>query len=426
MNNRNNLIFIVLLLIFPSLLYADSSEEATKLVVRFGNYLNSWSRNPGDIEARDGLKLICNNGQNMRVADRLALEKCTTTDDNTILLGSYLRIFEDRHNEKIDYIIYNPKVEKVATKYATDNTNIISVVADVEVKSASLNYMMKNVFYIKDNKICFIGDYAKETAKTSKEILKTQSSTSKDSSQKYPERLTFTVKGVSFDMIYVEGGIFMLGVSPWQHPDFHMHKPAFPIKLSGYYISETVVTEDLRGVVVDEDYSVKKRRAKEQYPAAFSSERPIQYFIDALNYLTHKKFSLPTDAQWEYAARGGNKSKNFKYSGSNNIDSVGWPLYSNRERNHRYFPVKKKCPNELGIYDMTGNIVELCHYCDYTRDTIQAQIDPPISLNGFIYSFRGYPKTVDAVSTSTDLRTSTIGYCTSGYPAVGLRLVLIP
>ena len=151
-----------------SFVSANTNDNAIKLVTKFGHYIGAWTRNPGDIEARDGLKFICNNGQNMRVADRLALEKCTTTDDNTILLGSYLRIFEDRHNEKIDYIIYNPKVVKVATKYATDNTNIISVVADVEVKSASLNYMMKNVFYIKDNKICFIGDYTREIVKTPK------------------------------------------------------------------------------------------------------------------------------------------------------------------------------------------------------------------------------------------------------------------
>ena len=161
-NKEKHIISVFLIYLFStSFVSANTNDNAIKLVTKFGHYIGAWTRNPGDIEARDGLKLICNNGQNMRVADRLALEKCTTTDDNTILLGSYLRIFEDRHNEKIDYIIYNPKVENVATKYATDNTNIISVVADVEVKSASLNYMMKNVFYIKDNKICFIGDYAK-------------------------------------------------------------------------------------------------------------------------------------------------------------------------------------------------------------------------------------------------------------------------
>lgn len=157
-------LLFTLCLVSSLVINATTPQEALDIVTNFNYYMSVWSRNPGDIEARDGLKLICNNGQNMRVADRLALEKCTTTDDNTILLGSYLRIFEDRRTEKIKYIIKNPKVEEVATKYATDNTNIISVVADVEVKSVSLNYMMKNVFYIKDNKICFIGDYAKETA----------------------------------------------------------------------------------------------------------------------------------------------------------------------------------------------------------------------------------------------------------------------
>lgn len=93
------------------------------------------------------------------------------------------------------------------------------------------------------------------------------------------------------------------------------------------------------------------------YPAYRVSWNDIKEFIRKLNKITNKDFRLPTEAEWEYAARGGRKSKGYKYSGSNNIGSVAWYTDNSGGKTH---PVKGKSPNELGIYDMTGNVWERC------------------------------------------------------------------
>ena len=103
-------------------------------------------------------------------------------------------------------------------------------------------------------------------------------------------------------------------------------------------------------------------------PVEQVSWNDCQEFIKKLNALTGKNFRLPTEAEWEYAARGGNKSRGYKYSGSNNIDDVAWYYGNSGAETH---PVKSKQPNELGIYDMSGNVDEWCQdwYGDYSSAT---------------------------------------------------------
>lgn len=154
----------IILVCLPYVANSTTNNKALELVTNFNYYIGVWSRNPGDVEARDGIKAICDDG--IRIADRLALEKCTTTKDNNILLESYLRIFDDRKGEKIKYMISNPKVEKITNYHTQEDPTLITIVADVEVTSVSLHYKMKNIFYIKNNdKIFFIGDYAAEKTK---------------------------------------------------------------------------------------------------------------------------------------------------------------------------------------------------------------------------------------------------------------------
>ena len=166
---------------------------------------------------------------------------------------------------------------------------------------------------------------------------------------------TFTVKGVKFTMIAVEGGTFTMGATPEQGKDVKSdEKPAHQVTLSSYYIGETEVTQALWQAVTGRNPSKYKG---DNLPVEQVSWNDCQEFIKKLNAMTGKNFRLPTEAEWEFAARGGNKSRGYKYSGSNNIGDVAW--YGDNSA-HKTHPVKTKQPNELGIYDMSGNVFEWC------------------------------------------------------------------
>lgn len=176
---------------------------------------------------------------------------------------------------------------------------------------------------------------------------------------------TFMVNGVTFYMVAVEGGTFTMGATPEQGSEAdYREKPAHNVTLSNYIIGQTEVTQELWLAVMG--YNPSGFTGNLQHPVENVSWNDCQEFINKLNELTGRTFRLPTEAEWEFAARGGKKSKGYKYSGSNNIDDVAW-YYENSNDVGTNSPdygthiVATKKPNELGLYDMSGNVFEWCH-----------------------------------------------------------------
>ena len=183
---------------------------------------------------------------------------------------------------------------------------------------------------------------------------------------------TYTVRGVSFTMIPVEGGTFTMGATAEQGSDARDNeKPAHQVTLSSYSIGQTEVTQELWQAVMGSNPSEFKGN---NLPVEQVSWDDCQTFISKLNQLTGQNFRLPTEAEWEYAARGGNRSKGYKYAGSNSLNDVAWfwqnsgdsyltgewDWNSIKSNNCKTHPVATKWPNELGLFDMSGNVGELC------------------------------------------------------------------
>ena len=168
--------------------------------------------------------------------------------------------------------------------------------------------------------------------------------------------ITIPVKNdINIEMVKVEAGSFNMGATPeMENPD-DREKPVHRVTLTNnYYIGKYEVTQALWKIVMGSNPSNFKG---DNLPVEKVSWNDCQKFISKLNKLTGKSFRLPTEAEWEFAARGGNKSRGYQYSGSNVIDDVAWFDDNSSSKTHI---VGEKQPNELGIYDMTGNVWEWC------------------------------------------------------------------
>ena len=175
---------------------------------------------------------------------------------------------------------------------------------------------------------------------------------------------TFTVNGVNFHMISVGGGTFQMGGMPGYSNDPHRvdWMPEHEVYLSGFCIGQTEVTQELWDAVMETNSSPSD--ISDIYdggvPVVQVSWNDCQTFIAKLNQLTGKAFRLPTEAEWEFAARGGLHSKGYAYSGSGNLDNVAWYNETTKYPYYWIMNVATKAPNELGIYDMSGNVWEWC------------------------------------------------------------------
>ena len=193
---------------------------------------------------------------------------------------------------------------------------------------------------------------------------------------------TFRVGNVEFTMVRVEGGTFTMGATSEMSEPYDDEKPTHQVTLSSYSIGETEVPQALWQAVMGNNPSYFKGG---NLPVENVSWDDCQTFINKLNNLTGQRFRLPTEAEWEYAARGGNRSNHTQYSGSSSLDEVAWYRSNSGSKTH---PVKTKKANELGLYDMSGNVWEWCQDWDgkYSKG---AQNNPTGPGSGLFRVFRG-------------------------------------
>ena len=198
------------------------------------------------------------------------------------------------------------------------------------------------------------------------------------------DNITIPVKkGISIEMVRVEAGTFTMGATPEMEDPFGWEKPTHQVTLTNdYYIGKYEVTQALWKAVMGKKPSTFKGDNLPVYNVSWNN---CQEFINKLNKITGKKFRLPTEAEWEYAARGGKKSQGYQYSGSNNISDVAW--YEDNSGNNPQ-DVGSKQANELGIYDMSGNVWEWCQD-RYGKYSSSSQTNPTGANSGSNHVGRG-------------------------------------
>lgn len=233
---------------------------------------------------------------------------------------------------------------------------------------------------------------------------------------------TVALEGLSFEMVYVEGGTFTMGATSEQGVEASAEeKPTHSVTLSSFHIGETEVTQAMWMAVMGEEpmyggWTSEYGRG-DNYPAYNVSWEDCQTFIKQLNKLTGKTFRLPTEAEWEYAARGGNKSLGYKYSGSNIVDNVA--MYKGE---YGAYPVKGKSSNELGLYDMSGNVSEWCQD-GYYRYVCDPQTNPVGNPSDSYHVWRGGSWFNAANDCRVSFRSSSRP--SRRNPYLGFRLVLV-
>ena len=196
--------------------------------------------------------------------------------------------------------------------------------------------------------------------------------------------ITIPVKdGISIDMVRVKAGTFTMGATAEMKKPEDWEKPTHRVTLTNdYYIGKYEVTQALWQAVMGSNPSSRKG---DNLPVEQVSWNDCQDFLSKLNRITGKTFRLPTEAEWEYAARGGNKSRGYQYSGSNNLSDVAWYDDNSGNKSHA---VGTKQPNELGIYDMSGNVCEWCQD-RFGKYNSSSQVNPTGANSGSGRVIRG-------------------------------------
>ena len=333
--------------------------------------------------------------------------KISSTPGEPVVFGDEI---DDALEQADSMIVFTSKAEYVKTGYVKDEWRtfveeqragrksgfLLTILDGVKVDDLPIRLRSVQSFNLLDYKegvLRFLGKaiFQNETKRVAVERQSENNRIYIEEVKQYTEvaankerkNLVFTVNGVSFKMIYVRGGTFMMGATPEQGKDAEDNEnPVHQVTLSDYFIGETQVTQSLWKAVMGTNPSYFKG---DDLPVEEVSWNDCQIFIQKLNALTGKTFHLPTEAEWEYAARGGDKCQNFKYAGGNTIGDVAWYKDNCDDKAHS---VKGKRPNELGLYDMSGNVWEWCED-RYDNYNVSNQNDPKGPLFGLDHLLRG-------------------------------------
>jgi len=241
-----------------------------------------------------------------------------------------------------------------------------------------------------------------------------------DSGSKHEQYFTETTEDLNLEMIFVEGGTFTMGATPEQKPEAkNYEEPAHEVSLSHYYIGKYPVTQKQWKAIMGKNPSSFKGNDR---PVETVSWDDAQQFLFKLNKRTGKNYRLPTEAEWEYAARGGQHSWGYKYSGSDNLSDVGWFDENSGYKTHN---VGKKKANELGIHDMCGNVMEWCSdWYDNSYYKNSPERNPQGPSSGSRRVRRGGSWFSDAGHCRVSHRAGIAP--NGGARGVGFRLVLVP
>ncbi len=321
--------------------------------------------------------------------------------ENASFEEEHLNLLRLNWNAKDDLLKDNERLEKGYTQLSTD---IKVLKFQLETSQSELTALKQQY----DDCLKYI-----EEVKKKEEEEATKRLAEEEKRKAFRE---FTVNGVTFKMIRVEGGTFQMGATNEQGSDAdNAEMPVHSVSLSDFMIGETEVTQELWRAVMGSNPS---RFKGTKNPVECVSWDDCRDFISKLNTLTDQNFRLPTEAEWEFAARGGKKSGHFKYSGSNEIDKVAWYDGNSDDETH---PVGTKEANGLGLYDMSGNVWEWCEdlYGEYDGNP---QTNPKGAVKGSIRLYRGGSWNFSA----RRCRVSSRSYSTPGYRCrnLGLRLAL--
>ena len=279
------------------------------------------------------------------------------------------------------------KDENPVKEIKLDKTTLnlhIGATANLTVTLSPLNSTSKSVNWSSDNSaVATVSKHTETEGLITAKALGCAIITVTSKDGKHSATCSVNVINPEPEMIKVEGGTFTMGCTDGDCRNDGREEPAHQVTVSTFNIAKYPVTQAQWEAIMGNNPS--NFRSNDNLPVEMITHIDIQQFIQKLNALTGKNYRLPTEAEWEYAARGGNRSKGYKFSGSDNADLVAWHAGNSKGTTH---PVGEKEPNELGIYDMSGNVWEECSdfYAYYTD---HPQINPTGPTEGIYKASRG-------------------------------------